>query len=75
VAAVMLVPCPPGVPLMMGGELLDRRAQPILDYLETFEAFEEAFPGYEGAIHGMEREKVNGRTLFKTLCVKRDCVK
>ena len=75
VPAVMMVPYPPGIPIVMGGERLDRTAQPILDYLQTREAFEAAFPGYEGDIHGVEREVVNGKTKFKTLCIRKECEK
>ncbi|MEZ6852831.1 Orn/Lys/Arg decarboxylase N-terminal domain-containing protein [Halodesulfovibrio aestuarii] len=70
VAAVMLVPYPPGIPILMGGETVDSAAQPILEYLRTREAFENTFPGYESDIHGVERFKKGGKTYFKTLCVK-----
>lgn len=71
IAAVMLVPYPPGIPIMMGGELADGRAKPILDYLLAREEFENAFPGYAGDIHGVERETCGGKTFFRTLAVKR----
>ena len=71
VAAVMLVPYPPGIPIMMGGELADDGAKPILDYLLAREEFENAFPGYAGDIHGVERETCGGKTRFRTLVVKR----
>ncbi|SIO27976.1 Orn/Lys/Arg family decarboxylase [Halodesulfovibrio marinisediminis] len=70
VAAVMLVPYPPGIPILMGGEVVDSAAQPILDYLKTREAFENRFPGYESDIHGVERFEKGGKQYFKTLCVK-----
>ncbi|MFA9395092.1 MAG: Orn/Lys/Arg decarboxylase N-terminal domain-containing protein [Halodesulfovibrio sp.] len=70
VAAVMLVPYPPGIPILMGGEIVDSAAQPILDYLKTREAFENHFPGYESDIHGVERFEKGGHKYFKTLCVK-----
>jgi len=71
-AAVMLVPYPPGIPIAMGGEVMDGSARPILDYLLAREAFENDFPGYEGDIHGVERERAaDGRTYFRTLAVKR----
>ena len=46
-----------------------KRPPPILDYLLTRQAFEEPFPGYEGDIHGVERESVNGKTVFTTMCI------
>ncbi len=70
IPAVMMVPYPPGIPIMMGGEIMNAKATPILDYLLARQAFEIVFPGYEGDIHGIEREEVHGQTLFKTLCIK-----
>lgn len=70
VAAVMLVPYPPGIPILMGGEAVDSAAQPILEYLRARETFENIFPGYESDIHGVERFEKGGKKYFKTLCVK-----
>ena len=71
IAAVMLVPYPPGIPILMGGEHVDDSAKPILDYLLAREEFENAFPGYESDIHGVERERRDcGKTVFRTLAVK-----
>lgn len=69
-AAVMLVPYPPGIPIMMGGEVMNAKAKPIFDYLKAREEFEENFPGYEGDIHGIEREVVDGKAYFKTMVLK-----
>lgn len=74
IPAVMMVPYPPGIPIIMGGEILNDRAKPIHDYLLTRQAFENRFPGYEGDIHGVEREVVNGKTCFRTLCVKQNLI-
>lgn len=54
-SAVMVVPYPPGIPILMGGELINAKARPILDYLRARQDFENAFPGYEGEIHGIDR--------------------
>ena len=71
IQAVMMVPYPPGIPIIMGGEIFNEKAAPILDYLLTRQDFEEAFPGYEGDIHGVKRQVVNGKTVFTTLCLKK----
>ncbi|MBO4648011.1 MAG: hypothetical protein J5806_07635, partial [Lentisphaeria bacterium] len=68
--AVMMVPYPPGIPVIMGGEIFNDKAAPILEYLLARQDFEEAFPGYEGDIHGVERKTENGRTVFTTMCLK-----
>ena len=70
IQAVMMVPYPPGIPVIMGGEIFNAKAEPILDYLLTRQQFEETFPGYEGDIHGVERRQENGKTVFTTLCLK-----
>ena len=71
IAAVMLVPYPPGIPVMMGGEKVSGDARAIADYLLAREEFENVFPGYEGDIHGITREQRENRTVFRTLCIKK----
>ena len=68
IPAVMMVPYPPGIPIIMGGEKMNEKAKPILDYLSLRQDFEEKFPGYESDIHGVERDG----TRFKTLCIKEE---
>jgi len=65
IPAVMSVPYPPGIPIVMGGERMDEAS--ILDYLRARQDFEIAFPGYESDIHGIERTEDK---KFKTMCVK-----
>ncbi len=70
IPAVMIVPYPPGIPIMMGGEHLNEKAKPIFDYLKQRQDFENAFPGYQSDIHGVERTDRDGKKYFKTLCIK-----
>jgi lysine decarboxylase/arginine decarboxylase len=76
VPAVMMVPYPPGIPIMMGGEIMekevDKGPNPIYEYLELRQDFENEFPGYESDIHGIERKKGPfGKKYFKTLCIRK----
>lgn len=71
IPAVMLVPYPPGIPIMMGGEVMNQAAEPIFAYLEARQDFENAFPGYESDIHGVERIDRDGKKYFTTLCLKK----
>lgn len=71
VPAVMMVPYPPGIPIIMGGEILNEIARPIFEYLVARQDFEREFPGYEGDIHGVERDVIDGVCKFKTLCIKK----
>ncbi|MEG2698798.1 MAG: hypothetical protein RR951_07705, partial [Ruthenibacterium sp.] len=70
IPAVMLVPYPPGIPIMMGGEKMDERAKAVHSYLTVREKFENTFPGYESDIHGVERYEKDGKKYFKTMCIK-----
>lgn len=74
VAGVMLVPYPPGIPIMMGGEKFDGDARAILDYLLARQDFEYEFPGYESDIHGIERTEPDehGKKYFKTILLQRN---
>ena len=71
VPAVMMVPYPPGIPIIMGGELLNERARPIFDYLKQRQDFENEYPGYDSDIHGVERFEKNGKKYYKALCIKK----
>ncbi|MFC2149595.1 Orn/Lys/Arg decarboxylase N-terminal domain-containing protein [Candidatus Auribacterota bacterium] len=71
IPAVMMVPYPPGIPIMMGGEAMNKKAAPIFEYLKLRQDFENEFPGYESDIHGVEREEREGKKYFKTMCVKK----
>jgi len=72
IPAVMIVPYPPGIPIIMGGEHLNDKAKPIFDYLKKRQDFENEFPGYESDIHGVERDERNGKKYFKTFCIKEE---
>ncbi len=53
VSAVMILPYPPGVPLIMPGERVTNASQAVLDYLLLLEAIGKAVPGFESDIHGV----------------------
>jgi arginine decarboxylase len=54
IAAVMLVPYPPGIPLIMPGERFTAATRSILDYLSFARTFDEAFPGFDIDVHGLQ---------------------
>ena len=71
VAAVMLVPYPPGIPLIMPGELYGKGTEPILAYLEFARQFDRRFPGFEIDIHGLRFETGrNGEKLYLVDCLR-----
>ena len=55
-ATVMIVPYPPGIPVLMPGENSGAADGPVLEYLTALEAFDKHFPGFEHDIHGVERD-------------------
>ncbi len=69
IPAVMVVPYPPGIPVLMGGERLTEDNLAVLRYLQLLEILENRFPGYAREIHGVESDEVRGRILYRLLCV------
>jgi arginine decarboxylase len=55
-ATVMVVPYPPGIPILMPGESAGPADGPLLEYLAALEVFDKGFPGFEHDIHGVERD-------------------
>lgn len=51
--AVMIVPYPPGIPLIMPGERITAATRSIQDYLVYARSFDKKFPGFETDIHGL----------------------
>lgn len=70
VAAAMVVPYPPGIPILMGGEEINENSKSIIEYLLVREAFEREFPGYYGDIHGIEAIEKDGKRVFSTMVLK-----
>lgn len=68
--AVMLVPYPPGIPVIMPGERLTPETKSIHDYVLEARVFDTRFPGFETDIHGLRFEPgPNGRRYLL------DCIK
>lgn len=57
IAAVMLVPYPPGIPLIMPGERFTAQTRSIIDYLIFARTFDLSFPGFDADVHGLQREE------------------
>ncbi|MGR9403649.1 Orn/Lys/Arg family decarboxylase (plasmid) [Rhizobium leguminosarum] len=53
VLAVMIVPYPPGIPLIMPGERITESTKSIQAYLLYAREFDRKFPGFETDIHGL----------------------
>lgn len=71
IPAVMLVPYPPGIPIIMPGEKITQRVQAIVDYMSVYEDFDNGFPGFETETHGIIiKELPNGRKSYYVNCIK-----
>ncbi len=60
VAAVMLVPYPPGIPMSMPGERLGDLNSPVMKLILAMEQFGQRFPGFERETHGIEVDADGG---------------
>lgn len=69
IAATMLVPYPPGIPLIMPGERFSERNPAILDYLRFAQDFEQRFPGFAADVHGLRVEKTPAGACYSVDCV------
>src|SRR5271154_2994280 len=56
IAAVMLVPSPPGIPMSMPGERLGGSESPVIKLILAMEEFGKRFPGFEREVHGIEAD-------------------
>jgi arginine decarboxylase len=69
ITAVLLTPYPPGIPLLIPGEIFNRT---IVDYLKFARDFNEKFPGFETDIHGLVAEEADGEKFYFVDCVQQD---
>ncbi len=70
VTAVLLTPYPPGIPLLVPGELFNKT---IVNYLKFARHFNYMFPGFETDVHGLVTETVNGVKKYFVDCVDVTC--
>ena len=67
VTTSLITPYPPGIPLLIPGEVFNRK---IVDYLKFAREFSRLCPGFETDIHGLvEIEDENGTVRYFADCV------
>ncbi len=69
VVLTMLAPYPPGIPVVMPGERITKSSHVILDYLTMLERFDNAFPGFENEVHGVEVKIMWGKRRYYVKCL------
>ncbi len=70
IAAVMLVPYPPGIPLIMPGERFTAATRSIIDYLTFARTFDRSFPGFVADVHGLQRPEKPGESGYTVDCIR-----
>ncbi|MBY3790723.1 arginine decarboxylase, partial [Photobacterium carnosum] len=70
VAANSVIPYPPGIPMLMGGENFGDDTSPQIQYLKALEAWDAEFPGFEHETEGAEIE--DGK--YHVLCIKKEAL-
>ncbi len=63
VNANMILPYPPGVPLILPGEMITETSRPVLDFLEMLCEIGAEYPGFETDIHGLYRQADGSYTV------------
>ncbi len=64
----LVTPYPPGIPLLIPGEVFNRK---IVDYLKFAREFNAQCPGFETDIHGLvEQEDAKGKKRYYADCVR-----
>ena len=53
ISANMILPYPPGVPLVLPGEMITEESRPVLDFLVMLCEIGQHYPGFETDIHGV----------------------
>src|SRR5215510_14167986 len=69
ILGVMVVPYPPGIPVIMPGERITRATKSIQDYLLYARDFDRMFPGFETDIHGLRFEPTADGRRYLVDCV------
>ncbi len=68
ITTALITPYPPGIPLLIPGEVFNRK---IVDYLKFARAFNAECPGFETDIHGLVTEVgEDGKVRYYADCVK-----
>ena len=65
----LVTPYPPGIPLLIPGEVFNKK---IVDYLKFNREFARECPGFENDIHGLVvQDDADGRPAYFADCVKK----
>jgi arginine/lysine/ornithine decarboxylase len=71
VLATSVVPYPPGIPMLMPGEVAGRGDGPYISYLRALWSWDRKFPGFGHDTHGVE----NREGTYYVQCLKKDATR
>jgi hypothetical protein len=70
ITTTLLTPYPPGIPLLIPGEVFNKK---IVDFLRFTRDFNAAFPGFDTDVHGLVEEDIEGGgKRYGVDCVRQD---
>ncbi|MCL7462010.1 Orn/Lys/Arg decarboxylase N-terminal domain-containing protein [Pseudomonas sp. NW5] len=69
VAAVILVPYPPGIALILPGERFGTLQHSLIDYLRAVVTLADAFPGFRSEVQGLREHEVQGARRYTVDCL------
>ncbi len=70
IAAAMVVPYPPGIPVIMPGERFGPETRTIVQYLGVCQEFDGAFPGFESENHGVLVRREDQGLRYYISCIR-----
>jgi len=71
IATTLMLVYPPGIAVVVPGERLDDRAQPMIDYFKVFEKSANLYPGFDNEVQGVYRKiEDDGSIRFYTYVVR-----
>jgi arginine/lysine/ornithine decarboxylase len=71
VLATSVVPYPPGIPMLMPGEVTGGNDGPYISYLRALWSWDRRFPGFGHDTHGVE----NREGTYYLQCLKKDAAR
>ncbi len=72
VAATMVTPYPPGIPLIMPGERLTSKNAGLIGFLKMLQDLDNEFPDFGLHVHGVKTQSSGGRKTYMVDCIKED---
>ncbi len=70
-AATMVIPYPPGIPVIMPGEKFSAKVQKTIDFLKLGQEFDNIYPGFENEMQGVVKKRKGNKLKYYIMCVRK----